>query len=72
MEPNTEKQEEYAMSFDAFKKALGPAALKYSDAQIEDMRRICDQFADGFFNDWLSEKRAHNVNSDHDLLIENN
>ena len=62
MEPQTEteKTQNGEMSFDAFKKALGPAALKYTDAQIEAMRRICDGIADACFNSWLQDRKAHN------------
>lgn len=41
------------LSFDAFKKALGSAAAKYSDTEIEHMRVICDRLADVYFDSWL-------------------
>lgn len=44
------------LSFDAFKKALGSAALKYSDTEIERMRAVCDKFADAFFDGWLKRR----------------
>jgi hypothetical protein len=46
------------LSFKEFKKALGPAAAKYTDAQINQMRLICDRLADAVFDDWLSERNA--------------
>ena len=68
MEPETQlpKTEDLAMSFGAFKKALGSAAFNYSDVQIEEMRRLCDRVADAAFNGWLKDKRPHNVSNDHE------
>ena len=52
-----------ALSFAEFKEALGPVAKKYTDLQIEKMWRICDRFADAFFDTWLREKNTHNVSN---------
>ncbi len=51
------------LSFAEFKEALGPAAKKYTDLQIEKMRLICDRFADVVFDTWLREKNTHNVSN---------
>ena len=51
------------VSFAEFKHALGPAAKKYTDLQIEEMRRVCDRLADAFFDAWLREKNTHNVSN---------
>ena len=48
------------LSFDDFKKAMGPEAAKYSDEEIELMRRICDAIADAVFNRWLVAINTHN------------
>lgn len=60
-QPNTTPQErprtyEAAVSFDEFKKAIGPEAIKYTDEQIDQMRLMCDQIANAFFDTWLVEQ----------------
>ncbi len=47
-----------SLSFDDFKEALGQAANKYTDAQIEQMRLACDKIADLVFDAWLNKKNA--------------
>lgn len=42
-------------SFDEFKAALGPAAAKYSDAEIDEMRLLCERMADVVFDNWLGK-----------------
>ena len=49
-------QDGCAVSFDDFKNALGLAAKKYTDFQIDKMRVSLDRFADLFFDDWLSKR----------------
>ena len=44
------------LSFDDFKKALGQAANKYTDAQIDQMRLACDKIADLVFDAWLNKR----------------
>lgn len=44
---------EAAVSFEEFKEAMGPDAAKYTDEQIDQMRLVCDQIANAFFDTWL-------------------
>ena len=46
------------LPFDDFKRALGQAANKYTDEQIERMRIICDKIADLVFDSWLNKRNA--------------
>ncbi|MEK7113464.1 MAG: hypothetical protein AAB873_01415 [Patescibacteria group bacterium] len=46
------------LSFEEFKKSLGPESSKYTDEQIEQMRITCDRIADLFFDNWLREKNS--------------
>lgn len=49
------------LSAEQFKEALGSAAEKYSEDQLEWMRLFCDRFADLFFTSWLRGRNMHNV-----------
>lgn len=52
LEPQTD---EAAVTFDEFKAALGSAAAKYTDEQINHMRLTCDKLADVLFERWIKE-----------------
>ena len=39
-----------------FKKLLGPAASKFTDTEIEQMRDMEDRLADFIFDAWLRER----------------
>ena len=54
------------LSAEQFKEALGSAAEKYSEDQLEWMRLFCDRFADLFFTAWLRGRNMHNVVNDND------
>lgn len=43
------------LSFDEFKRSLGPLANRYSDVEIEKQRIIADKMADLFFDVWLKK-----------------
>lgn len=40
------------LSFEEYKKALGPLAEEHSDEEIEYLRNITDRFAEAVFDDW--------------------
>ena len=44
--------------FSDFKKSLGPTGIKYSDAEIEEMRVVCDRIADLVFDAWLKRRNT--------------
>ena len=46
------------LSFEEFKKSLGPSANKYTNEQIENMRIVCDKIADIIFDSWLNKRNA--------------
>ena len=58
--PEKNTQQSICISFEVFKKSLGVAAMKYSDTEIDNMRRIADAIAEAAFNDWLRARNAHN------------
>ncbi len=62
--PNRElntNAEDGTLSFGDFKKSLGASVVKYTDAEIEEIRVLCDRIADVHFEDWLTEINALNV-----------
>ena len=48
------------LSFEEFRKTLGPSVHKYTDVQIDQMRLVFDRLADAVFTNWLRERNAHN------------
>jgi hypothetical protein len=54
----TETAFEGCVTFDEFKKSLGPVASKYSDEEIERQRIVADQMADVFFDIWLRKRNS--------------
>lgn len=56
---NTEEETNNSeLSFEDFKKSLGPASSKYSDQEIERLRVVCDGIANVVFDDWLQERNS--------------
>ena len=44
-----------------FKKALGPAATKHTDTELERIRDTFDRIADLTFNEWVRKRNAVRV-----------
>ncbi|TSC70660.1 MAG: hypothetical protein CEO12_240 [Parcubacteria group bacterium Gr01-1014_46] len=63
MEP---EKKQTGTEFEAFKKSLGPSAIKYTDEQLRRMLIALDGIADKYFDIWLEKinRKAHNVKDD--------
>lgn len=58
MEPEKETITNEQLSFEDFKKSLGPASSKYSDQEIERIRIIFDGIANVVFDSWLQKRNS--------------
>lgn len=55
---SSEKDTTEQLSFEDFKKSLGPASSKYSDQQIERIRITFDGIANVVFDNWLQKRNS--------------
>ena len=53
-----QKIEQESLSFEDFKKSLGPASSKYSDQEIERIRIVFDGIANVVFDSWLQKRNS--------------